>query len=256
MGSSSDFVIYYDEKIGEVSESISASLRLESNAVKFSSDMGLTSNIGGPSNGRPIVIWSIVPPYDRDMFKLCLTLSKLNSTNVLILLPMAYQKGGSPASEEGFAQYMDIINQFKVQRIVFVDLTPIKRLGMTTAESVSLSTFPLLIERLKSDNYRAKVITFNPDLNVAAEVIEHQVGVEDGNVLIMDNLVSRSNELKPMASVYLKKASNVRFYATYFLDDPTELKSFGEVISSNAIAWDVRKLDLAGQLIDHIKTLY
>ncbi|MCL4340403.1 MAG: hypothetical protein JRN02_07000 [Nitrososphaerota archaeon] len=256
MGSSGEFVIYYDEKIEEISNSISASLKLESNAVKFSSDSGLTSNIGGSSGNRPIVIWSIVPPYDRDMFKLCLTLSRLNSTSVLILLPMAYQKGGLPDSEEGFTQYMDLINQFKVQRLVFVDLTPIKRLGITAAESVSLSTFPLLIEQLKRDNYRAKVITFNPDLNIAVEVIEHQVGVEDGNVLIIDNLVSRSSELKPVASVYLKKANNVRFYATYFLDDPSELKSFGEVTSTNTIAWDVRKLDLTGQLIDYIKTLY
>jgi len=235
-----DYAIIYDQRLKKLAASLSkiteAPLYLAGTSVVYD---------------RYMVLWSYRSNYYQERNKLEKILKELNDSGyieVLLLLPAPYQKSGDTS------QFMQEVSSFDfVGRIIFFDLTPISKIGLTPRPSVNLSAIPMLIKFMKENGLKAKVITFNPELTTQAKIMESAIGKSEDNVLIIDNYVDDPEKFLPVLNTYKEKGIKTYVFSTFFAVSPSSIRTVSEVITTNAIVWDdVITLDISSAIAEFV----
>ncbi|MGC8599758.1 MAG: hypothetical protein ACP5LX_01690 [Nitrososphaeria archaeon] len=200
---------------------------------------------------RYMVLWSYRTNYEQERTKLERILKELNDSGyieVLLLLPGPYQKGGDQS------KFMEEMAGFDfVGRIIFFDLTPVSKIGLTPRPSVNLSAIPTLIKFLKENGIKTKVMTFNSELTTQAKIIESSVGKSDDSVLLIDNYVDDPEKYIPILETYKEKGIKTYLFSTFFAFSPEPVSGMAQVITTNAIAWDkVITLDISSAIAEFV----
>ncbi len=235
-----DYAIIYDQRLKKLATSLS---RI-SEAPAYLAGTSVVYD-------RYMVLWSYRSNFAQEKNKLEKILKDLNDSGyieVLLLLPAPYQKGGDAS------QFMQELSGFDfVGRIIFFDLTPVSKIGLTPRPSVNLSAIPTLIKYMKENEIKAKVLTFNPELTTQAKIIESSVGKSDDSVLIIDNYVDEPEKFIPILETYKAKGSKTYVFSTFFATSPGSIKTMSEVITTNAIFWDdVITLDISSAIAEFV----
>ncbi|MCL4343525.1 MAG: hypothetical protein JRN26_07230 [Nitrososphaerota archaeon] len=239
-----NFSIIYDPRLKHVASLLS----------NLTGSGAYPSSASFSSGERFIVLWSYMGKAAAETGKLKGVIDSLSSVGyveALLLLPSLHQKDNDI---QDFEKEMYKINE--VGRVIFFDLTPISKLGVTGKPAINLSAFPILISKFKQMGIRAKVITFNNELLVQGKVIENSIGKSEKDILIIDNFIEDPPSLKPVLMTYFEKLYNVYVFSTYFANDPSPLFPIANVISTNAIPWNgVEAIDIAPSIAEFIKAV-
>ncbi|MGC9208357.1 MAG: hypothetical protein ACP5GH_00660 [Nitrososphaeria archaeon] len=238
-----DYAIIYDNRLKALAVSLS---RLsEAPAFPYTADVTFD---------RYMVLWSYRNSYASERSRLKRVLDNLSAqgyVEVVTLLPAPYQKDPDLNS---FLNEMTIFDN--VGRIIFFDLTPVNKLGVTPRPSVNLSAIPILIKYLKENDVRVKAITFNAEMQTQTRIIENMAGRSENNVLIVDNFVDDAEKYIPVLETYKEKGTNVYIFATFFASSPYTLKNLATVITTNAIPWDdAITLDISGAIAEFVDAI-
>ncbi len=238
-----DYAIIYDSRLKALAANLS---RLsEAPAFPYTADVAFD---------RYMVLWSYRNSYASERARLKRVLDNLSAqgyVEVVTLLPAPYQKDPDLNS---FLNEMSIFDN--VGRIIFFDLTPVNKLGVTPRPSVSLSAIPLLIKYLKENGIKVKAITFNAEMQAQTRIIENMTGRGENSVLIVDNLVDDSEKYIPVLETYREKGASVYLFSTFFTSSPHSLKNLATVITTNAIPWDdVIALDISGAIAEFVDAI-
>ncbi|MDP8022972.1 MAG: hypothetical protein RAK20_00675 [Conexivisphaerales archaeon] len=235
-----DYAIIYDQRL----KKLAASLSKISEAPAYQAGTSVVYD-------RYMVLWSYRTNYSQERSKLENLLRELNDSGyieVLLLLPAPYQKGGD------VSQFMQEVSGFDfVGRIIFFDLTPVSKIGLTPRPSVNLSAIPTLIKYMKENGLKAKVLTFNQELTTQAKIIESTAGKSDDSVMIIDNYVEDPEKFVPVLETYKEKGVKTYVFSTFFAVSPESIKNMSEVITTNAIYWDnVITLDISSAIAEFV----
>jgi len=240
-----NFSIIYDSRLKYLASLLSKLTGSEA----FSSTSSTFS-----SGERFIVLWSYMGRASAETEKLKNLIESISSVGyveALLLLPSLHQRDNEISD---FTEQMHKMEE--IGRIIFFDLTPISKLGVTGKPAINLSAFPILISKFKQMNLRAKVITFNGELLVQCKVIENSIGKSEKNILIIDNYIEDPSSLKPIILTYFEKMYNVYVFSTYFAKDPSSLSSIANVITTNTIMWNnIETIDIAPSIAEFIKAV-
>ncbi|MGC8661623.1 MAG: hypothetical protein ACP5TZ_03865 [Nitrososphaeria archaeon] len=239
-----NFSIIYDPRLKYLASLLS----------KLTGSNAYPSSAPFPSGERFLVLWSYLGKSAEETGKLKNVIESLSSVGyveALLPLPSLHQRDGDL---KDFEKEMYRISE--IGRVIFFDLTPISKLGVTGKPAVNLSAFPMLISKFKQSGIKAKVITFNSELLVQAKVIENSIGKSEKDILIIDNFIEDPLSLKPVIFTYFEKLYNIYVFSTYFANDPSPLFPMANIISTNTILWNgVEAIDLAPSIAEFIKAV-
>ncbi|MEM0123616.1 MAG: hypothetical protein QXY52_03040 [Conexivisphaerales archaeon] len=239
-----NFSIIYDPRLKHIALSLS----------KLTGSGSYPSSASLSSGERFIVLWSYHRKTAAETEKLkdiIESLSSVGYVEALLLLPSPHQNDDDV---DDFEKEMSKINE--IGRVIFFDLTPISKLGVTGKPAINLSAFPILINKFKQVGIKAKVITFNSELLVQSKVIENSIGKSERDILIIDNFIENPLSLKPIIMTYFEKLYNIYVFSTYFENDPSPLFPIANVISTNVIPWNgVDVVDIVPSIAEFIKAV-